>query len=343
MADDVRRIATQPAPAGLDRVPFASLPTPCERADRLGAALGLTAGQLLVKRDDLTGLAGGGNKVRKLEMLVAEALELGCDTLVTGGGRQSNHVRMTAAAANKVGLACAVVMASDRPEMPSGNVLLDEILAPEMIWAGALDYYPLEERIVAEADRLRALGRTPHVLPVGGATPVGALGYMRAAAEIREQVPDVGLLVVADGSGGTHAGLVAGFGDHDLVLGVDVGTRPDLDESVHQMAEETALLARTAAPSGRVQIDHDHFGDGYGAPSALARGALDLCGRTEGLLLDPVYTAKAMAGLISAARDGRIGDRRTVFVHTGGLPALFSARYAAWVRGEDDSRIERTE
>lgn len=337
MADDVRRLA------GTDRVAFAALPTPCEPADRLGAALGLASGQLFVKRDDLTGLAGGGNKVRKLEMLVGEALRLGCDTLVTGGGRQSNHVRMTAAAANRVGLRCTVVMASERPDTPSGNVLLDEMLAPEMIWAGPLEYYQLEERIVAEGERLRRAGRNPHVLPVGGATPVGALGYVTAAEEIRAQVPDVGLVVVANGSGGTHAGLAAGFGDHALVLGVDVGTRPDLDESVPAMADETAVLACRPAPSGRLQIDHDHFGDGYGAPTTSAREALDLCARTEGLLLDPVYTGKAMAGLVSAARDGRIGDRRTVFVHTGGIPALFSARYAAWIRGADRPRTERDE
>ena len=317
-----------------ERVQLAPLPTPCEPADRLAAALGLATGQLLVKRDDLTGLAGGGNKVRKLELLVGDALARGCDTLITGGGRQSNHVRMTAAAANRLGLRCTVVLASEKPEMPTGNVVLDELLAPDIVWAGPLGYYPLEERIELEAERLRAEGSTPYVMPIGGATPVGALGYLLAADELRTQVPDVGLVVLANGSGGTHAGLVAGFGDHAMVLGVDVGTRPDLDESVPAMAVEVAALDGRPAPIGTVQIDHDRFGDGYGIPTASAREALDLAARLEGLILDPVYTGKGMAGLIAAARDGSIGDRRTVFLHTGGMPALFSPRYAAWVRGE---------
>ncbi|MEY2571280.1 MAG: D-cysteine desulfhydrase [Acidimicrobiaceae bacterium] len=314
------------------RIPFAALPTPCEAVDRLGAAIGLAPGQLLVKRDDLTGLAGGGNKVRKLELLVGDALDQGCDTLVTGGGRQSNHVRMTAAAANKVGLRCRVVLASHRPEAPSGNVLLDELLRPELVWAGPLDYYPLEERIELEAEQLREDGRRPYVLPVGGASPVGALGYVHCVDELRAQVPDIGLVVVADGSGGTHAGLAAGLGDHGLVLGVDVGTRPDLDDSVPAMAAQVAALDGRAAPAGKVQVDHESFGEGYGAPTDAARAALDLAATLEGLLLDPVYTGKGMVGLITAARSGRIGDRRTVFIHTGGLPALFSPRYAAWVR-----------
>src|SRR3954447_6210853 len=156
------------------RVSFAPLPTPCEPMDRLGAELGFPADGLLVKRDDLTGLAGGGNKVRKLERLCADALGSGADTLVTGGGRQSNHVRMTAAAASKLGLACTVVLASGRPDAPTGNVVLDELLGPEIVWAGDLDYFPLEARIVAETERLRTAGRHPYSIPIGGASTLGA-------------------------------------------------------------------------------------------------------------------------------------------------------------------------
>jgi D-cysteine desulfhydrase family pyridoxal phosphate-dependent enzyme len=302
--------------------------------DRLGAELGFPSGGFLVKRDDLTALAGGGNKVRKLELLCADALECGANTLVTGGGRQSNHVRMTAAAANRLGLACTVVLASDPPSASTGNVLLDDLLGPEMVWAGDLDYPALEARIVAEADRLRTEGRHPYVLPVGGASIIGAFAYVEAARELLRQGHEVDLVVVADGSGGTHAGLVAGLGDHGKVLGVDVGTRPDLDKAVTGMAEEVAAYAKLPPPSGTVQVDHDHFGSGYGEPTDACREALLLAARREGIILDPVYTGKAMAALIAAVREGRIdpSTQRVVFMHTGGMPALFSSRYAGWIQ-----------
>lgn len=301
--------------------------------DRLAAALGWPEGTLWVKRDDLTGMGGGGNKVRKLEYLCGDAIAQGCDTLVTGGGRQSNHVRLTAAAANRLGLGCVVVLSSNRPSVPTGNVVLDELLRPEIEWAGPLDYYGAEGAIEATCERLTSEGRKPYRMPVGGATPVGALGYVDAALEIEAQLPGVDLVVVADGSGGTHSGLVAGFGDHGKVLGVDVGTRPDLDEQVPAKANEAAALAGRPAPTGALQLDHSRFGDGYGSPTESCREALDLAARTEGLLLDPVYTGKALAGLIGAAREGRIRPgQKVVFVHTGGLPALFATAYAEWIR-----------
>lgn len=315
------------------RTALAHLPTPAVPADRLAAALGLPADALWIKHDDLTGVAGGGNKVRKLEHLATAALAAGADTLVTGGGRQSNHVRLTAAVANRLGLAATVVLASDPPERPTGNVVLDEVLGPDIVWAGDLDYYALEDAIGAASERLAAEGRRPYLIPVGGASAVGALGYVHAADELDAQVPGRPQVVVADGSGGTHAGLVAGFGDHGRVLGVDVGTRPDLDDAVPAMARATAALAGRPEPTGTVQVDHDRIGPGYGAPSDACREALDLAARTEGVLLDPVYTGKGLAGLIAAVREGRIDDGRpTVFLHTGGLPALFSPRYADWVR-----------
>ena len=307
-------------------------PTPVQPMDRLGEAIGLAAGRLWVKRDDLTGLGGGGNKVRKLEHLCADALHQGCDTLVTGGGRQSNHVRMTAAAANHLGLACTIVLGSDPPEEATGNVVLDHLLGPDMVWAGALDYYDLEAAIEAEADALRDAGRRPYPMPLGGASTVGQLGYARAALELRDQLPDTSLVVTADGTGGTHAGLVAGWGDHEAVLGVDVGTRPDLDDVVPREAAAAAALAGRPAPSGTCRIDHDRFGDGYGAPTDSAREALDLAARLEGLLLDPVYSGKALAGLVAAVREGRVPDHGTiVFLATGGLPALLTPRYTDWV------------
>lgn len=316
------------------KVALAHVPTPLEAMDRLGAQLGFDAGCLWVKRDDCTGLAGGGNKARKLEYLCADALAQGCDTLVTGGGRQSNHVRMTAAAANKVGLRCTVVLASTSPAHPTGNVVLDHVLGPDIVWAGPLDYYGTEGAIDAACEALAADGRRPYAMPVGGASTIGALGYVDAADELREQLPDVDLVVVADGSGGTHAGLVAGFGDHRSVLGVDVGTRPDLDDQVPDKAAAAAASAGRSAPIGRVQIDHEHFGDDYGAMTDDCRHAIDLAARLEGLVLDPVYSGKAMAGLIAARQSGRIAaDQHVVFVHTGGMPALFARAYADWIRG----------
>ncbi|HUP85895.1 MAG TPA: D-cysteine desulfhydrase family protein [Acidimicrobiales bacterium] len=308
-------------------------PTPLEPMDRLGAALGIEPGRLFVKRDDVNGLGGGGNKVRKLEFLIGEALAQGCDTLVTGGGRQSNHCRITAAAAARLGLACTIVLTSPRPSVPTGNVLLDEVLRPEIVWAGTRDYYGAEAAIEEQCDRLQAEGRRPYRIPVGGASTIGALGYVACGLELVEARPDLSLVVTADGSGGTHAGLVAAVGEHTKVLGVDVGTRPDLDERVPEKAAEAAGLAALSAPGGRVQVDHDRYGPGYGAPTDECREALHLAATLEGLLLDPVYTGKAMAGLVAAAREDRLPDHGSiVFVHTGGTPALFTHAYADWIR-----------
>ena len=332
-------------PPPLDRrLPLAAIPTPLEAADRLGAALGMEPGALWVKRDDVTGLGGGGNKARKLEYLCADALEKGADMLVTGGGPQSNHVRMTAAAANHLGLACAAVMAGPRPETSTGNVLLIEILGADLSWSGlqeGMDYEEIEAAIDEAADRLEAAGRRPYRMPIGGATAVGALGYVRAAAELRQQAAAlfgaVELVVAAAGSGGTHAGLAAGLGDLDLVLGVDVGARTDLDTAIPAKAAEVAALAGLPAPAGTVRVDHDRVGGGYGAPSEETRRAVLLAARSEGLLLDPVYTGKALAGLIAARADGSVGpDTRTVFLHTGGLPALFAGAYATWGQDKAD-------
>ncbi len=314
--------------------------------DRLGAHLGMAPGHLWVKRDDMTGLAGGGNKARKLEYLCADALAEGCDTLVTGGGAQSNHVRMTAAAANHLGLACTIVLNGERPDPPSGNVVLDQLLGPEIVWAGRqgeLDYFGIEAAIDDACRRLLAAGRRPYAMPIGGASTVGALGYARAAVELVAQDPDFDLVVVADGSGGTHAGLVAGLGDHRAVYGVDVGARPNLDETVPPKAAAVAALGGFGVPVGDpgpgghpvAVIDHDRFGAAYGAQTEQTRQAMRLAARSEGLILDPVYTGKAMAGLIAGVAAGGIPtDARVVFIHTGGLPALFASGYPEWLSHE---------
>ncbi len=324
-------------------VRLAHLPTPLEPMDRLAEALG--GPRLLVKRDDCTGLALGGNKARKLEYLCAEALGAGCDVLVTGGGPQSNHVRMTTAAANRLGLECHVALAGGPPADASGNLLLDHVLGTHLHFLERDDYYGIEDGILDLARRLEADGRRPFAIPVGGASVVGAAAYADATDEVLHQLdaladplgdrsPGDGAgradwVVVADGSGGTHAGLLAGFDASTRVLGVDVGTRPDLDAVVPRLAAEAAARTSRPAPAGPVVIDHDRFGPGYGRVTESGVEAILLAARLEGLVLDPVYTGKAMAGLIAAVREGRIGSEETaIFWHTGGAPALFASSYA---------------
>lgn len=312
------------------RVELAHLPTPFEPLDRLSEHLG--GPRIFVKRDDQTGLALGGNKARKLEYLCAEALDRGADVLVTGGGHQSNHVRMTAAAANRLGLDAHLVLGGQEPGTFSGNLILDRLLGATIEFCGADDYYGVEEAIGAAATRLEGEGRRPHPLPIGGASVTGALAYVEAARELVDQADATGVAVdrvfVADGSGGTHAGLLAGLGPDVSVVGVDVGTRPDLDDYVPDRAAEVAGAAGTSGRLGSTVVDHDHFGAGYGSLTAGCVEALRTTARLEGLILDPVYTGKAMAALIGWVRDGRIGaDEQVVFWHTGGAPALFARHY----------------
>ncbi len=320
------------------RIPLAVLPTPLDDAPRLTHALG--GARILVKRDDLTGLALGGNKARKLERLVAEAVAQDAGVIVTGGGVQSNHARMTAAAANRVGIPCHLVIAGPQPDAPSGNLLLDQLMGATIEFGASERYAELEAAIVGATERLDAQDRRPFRIPIGGAAVGGVIAYADAVDELRDQLatarrPLPEWIVVADGSGGTHAGLVAGLGDAPTtVVGVDVGTRPDLDTAVARLAAEAAAASGRARPSGAIVVDHDHFGSGYGELSASAIAAMKIAARTEGLVLDPVYTGKALAALISRVRDGRIAPGDTVvFWHTGGAPALFDARYAHCLDG----------
>jgi D-cysteine desulfhydrase family pyridoxal phosphate-dependent enzyme len=316
----------RPAP-----LPLAHGPTPLEPLDRLSDWLG--GPRLFVKRDDQTGLALGGNKARKLEHLCAEALATGCDTLVTGGGPQSNHCRMTAAAANRLGLDCHLALAGSGSDPPSGNLLLDHLLGAHLHPTGARDYYEIEASIEAVADAVRADGGRPYPIPVGGASVTGALGYVDAARELEGQLTEpLDWIVVADGSGGTHAGLLAGLDNDSRILGVDVGTRPDLDERVPELADATAEATGRPKPGGEIHIDHTRFGAGYGKPTPECLEALRIAARLEGLILDPVYTGKAMAGLIGWTREGRFTDQHSVlFWHTGGAPALFARGYCDWL------------
>ncbi|HZI37389.1 MAG TPA: D-cysteine desulfhydrase family protein [Acidimicrobiia bacterium] len=329
-------------------LPLAHGPTPLEPLDRLSDWLG--GPRLLVKRDDQTGLALGGNKARKLEHLCAEALAQGCDTLVTGGGPQSNHCRMTAAAANRLGLKCHLALAlggrgvsprqgrREPPQAavsgpPTGNLLLDHLLGAELHPTKAREYYEIEASIEAVAEEVRAAGGRPYAIPVGGASVTGALGYLDAARELTGQLAEpLDWIVVADGSGGTHAGLLAGQEGSTRILGIDVGTRPDLDQRVPELAAATAAAVDHPASFGEIHIDHTRFGAGYGKPTPECLEAIRAAARLEGLILDPVYTGKAMAGLIGWIREGRFTEHQSVlFWHTGGAPALFADGFSEWL------------
>ncbi len=297
-------------------------PTPLDYAPRLSEALGL---ELRVKRDDLTGLALGGNKARKLAHLIADAIARGCDVLVTAGGAQSNFARMTAGAAAKFGFGCHLVLAGEAPAAYSGNLILDHLFGATIEFAGAHDWRVLESRVNEIAEQL---GPRAYPMPIGGASPIGALGYVDAADELMAQCdvpPD--WIVLADGSGGTHAGLLVGLPPAVNVLGVDVARppRPHL-ERIPELARETAALCGRPAPTGTLHVV-DHTGPHYAAVTEECRSALRLAARTEGLVLDPVYSGKALAGLVAAAREGRIAGR-VVFLHTGGAPALFATDFA---------------
>lgn len=303
--------------AGGQVVRLGSWPTPLEPAPRLAERIGLRPDDLWIKRDDLTGLAGGGNKVRKLEYTAGAAVAAGADTLVTTGAAQSNHARSTAAAAAKLGLRCLLVLAGSPPDESTGNLVLDHLLGAELHWAGAADDTALEARANELADELRTAGARPYLVPFGGSGPIGSRGYLGCAAELTSQVPGMDHLVVSVGSGGTMAGLVAGLGAA-RVLGVDSGAVGDPAVRVR------AMVAALGGSGDGLRLHGDQVGAGYGQLTDAARRAMTDVARTEGLALDPVYTAKAFAGLTAAVAAGEIRPgERTVFLHSGGLPGLF--------------------
>jgi D-cysteine desulfhydrase len=312
-------------------------PTPLERLPRLSAQLGGGV-NLFAKRDDLLGLAGGGSKARKLEFLVAEALELGADTLVTCGAVQSNHCRLTAAAAAREGLRCRLVLEERVPgtydPLATGNNLLYDLLGVEAVRVVTPPAEP-EAAMREVAAEVEAGGGRPYVIPGGGSSPLGALGYAACAAEILAQAFDQGVrldhVVCASGSAGTHAGLLAGFAAASArlpVIGVSV-RRPRGPQSavVLALARATAELAESAAAveEGDVEVLDGYVGPGYSLPTEGMVEAVRLLARLEGMLLDPVYTGKAMAGLVDLVRRGRFRPGANVlFVHTGGVPALYA-------------------
>jgi L-cysteate sulfo-lyase len=320
--------------ARFPRARFAHLPTPLEGAPRLGEALGGL--NLFVKRDDATGLAGGGNKTRKLEFLVGEARARGADTLVTQGAIQSNHVRQTAAAAARMGMACEIVLeartGSEATDYNgSGNVLLDRLLgaAIRTVPGGSDMNAALEETAQGVRDR----GGRPYVIPGGGSNAVGALGYADCARELVVQADAMGLkidrIVTATGSAGTQAGLVAGLaviGADIPVLGIGVRAPQAMQEAnVFKLAQETcALLGQEGRVTREmVSANCDYVGAGYGLIDQAVIDALKLAARTEALILDPVYSGKAMKGLIDLCAKGVFKGETIIFLHTGGAQGLF--------------------
>lgn len=319
--------------ARFPRVRLAHLPTPLEPLPRLSEALGV---DLWIKRDDCTGLAGGGNKTRKLEFLLGEAMDLGADTLVTQGAVQSNHVRQTVAAGAAHGLASEVILEERTGSRAidytrNGNVLMDRLFGAVIRTVpGGTDMNAELEKTAAE---VRARGGKPYIIPGGGSNPVGALGYVDCAREIVVQCDELDLpidrIVTATGSAGTHAGLVAGLavmGADIPVLGIGVrAPRAKQEENVLKLARETAaLLGRPDAVTAEMVVaDCDYVGEGYGLVDGAVIEALKLAARTDGIVLDPVYTGKAMKGLIALARAGRFKDETVVFLHTGGAQGLF--------------------
>jgi len=314
----------------MPRVRLGHLPTPLEELPRLTRALG--GPRLLVKRDDQTGLATGGNKTRKLEFSVAEALRQGADTLVTLGAVQSNHARQTAAAAARCGLRCFLVLRGHAPTAATGNLLLDHLLGAQVIFSGARTREEIAAEVVAEQ---RGAGHRPYLIPVGASDEVGAVGFVAALEELRGQLEEQRLrndrIVVASSSFGTQAGLCVGakaLGFPPQIAGIAIDARrSELQAGVADIARRTIQrlgLELSLAPEEVVAFD-GYLGAGYAVMGEPEREAILLAARHEGLLLDPVYTGRAMAGLIDLIRKGEIGNQETVlFWHTGGAAALYA-------------------
>jgi D-cysteine desulfhydrase family pyridoxal phosphate-dependent enzyme len=317
----------------LPRARIAYLPTPLEEAPNLSQALG--GPRILIKRDDMTGLAFGGNKTRKLEFLMGDAIQRGADTVYTAGAPQSNHCRQTAAAARKLGLRCVLFFMPGHHDEPQGNVLLDYLLDAEIVHTEADTAESVLAVMHEAAETDIAKGRKPYVIPVGGSNGVGSVGYASIVLEMASQCFEHGISVdrvyFSSGSGGTQGGLEVGkslFHAPYQLIGVSPGrAAKDVVANVVHAANECAQLlgaGATFAPAD-ITVSDKFTGPGYGVPTPESQEAIRLFAATEGVILDPVYTAKAAAAMIHGIRTGAVrADETVLFIHTGGMPAIFA-------------------
>ncbi len=319
----------------LQRVPIAHLPTPIEELPRLSAELG--GPTILVKRDDQTGLALGGNKTRKLEYLIAEALSHGAQTLITAGAIQSNHCRQTAAAARRAGLDCILVLSGEPPASPEGNTFIDVLMGAELVWT---DLAQRGQTLSDTYQKAEGAGRQPFLIPYGGSSPMGAAAYAYAMRELVAQDVAADWVVFATSSGGTHAGLVVGkelFGFTGRVLGISIDEKAGpFRGRIAKLATETAALmgADLTFSESDILVDDNYLGEGYAVMGEPEREAIHLFARHEGVLVDPVYTGRAAAGMIDLIRQGFFQpEERVLFWHTGGTPALFAEKYRSQILG----------
>lgn len=308
---------------------FAHLPTPVEALPRLSAQL--EGPRIFIKRDDQTGLVFGGNKTRKLEYLLADAQAQGARTLITGGAVQSNHCRQTAAAAARNGFACILVLTGDKPPKPSGNNFLDLLFGAEFVWAGDAD----REQVLDQTfEKAQSEGKEPYLIPYGGSNRIGALAYVFAMQELLGQEDNLDWIIFPSSSGGTQAGLALGgrmFEYRGGILGISIDkSASDLSQNVARLAEEAAQglgLDHTFSPQD-IRVNDQYQGGGYGVMGDAEVEAITMFARIEGVLLDPVYTGRAAAGLIDLIRSGFFtADQKILFWHTGGTPAIFADRY----------------
>ncbi len=311
------------------RVQLSLTPTPCHALKSISEKYGA---QVFCKRDDLTGLALGGNKCRKLEFLVAEALAKGCDTMVACGGIQSNFCRLAAAAASVAGMEIHLVLGGDRPQGAAGNLLLDQLLGASIHYVESTEWDTWEAEARALAERLESEGKRVFMMPVGGSVPIGILGYVDAFLEILEDQERLGvefdLMVHASGSGGTQAGLVVGkelTGWPGEILGISVAMEKEaLEEHIFSLASATAGLLGGKVVRDSVRVDDRFIGEAYAVPTPQGMRALEELATKEGVILDRVYTGKAMAGLLHLLDQGLLSGKRVLFIHTGGQPEIFS-------------------
>lgn len=315
----------------IPRILLAQLPTPIEPLPRLSAAL--KGPRLWVKRDDQTGVALGGNKTRKLEYVLAEAQANGARKLITVGGIQSNHCRQTAALAARLGMECILVLSGEPSANPNGNVLLDRLFGAQIVWTTRPER---DKTLQAVFEQAWTDGKRPFLIPLGASTPTGTISYYTAFQEFLSQQVPADWIVVASSSAGTQAGLVLGaklFGWKGKVLGISIDhAASELQEAVARLATEAASRLDfdiKVAPE-EVRVNDQYLGGGYAVMGDPEIEAIRLFGATEGLVLDPVYTGRAAAGMIDLIRKGFFSDKdRILFWHTGGSPALFAEPYAS--------------